>query len=478
MLFVQAQLLLLAAATRAPGHGHAASAPLCNTNSTSTVLTGRSACSAIATRYHDNAGAGLEEFAARLQRLAHGGGTDVASKARQRVIRILVMGNSVARWNKFLASHVFRRVLHGAFPTITFEVNTGSVEGGFGPSHQLYCGRGEWKDADVFLVHFAELSGTVGGRDLLEQLMALPHRPLVVVIKHCSLAQLEVLISGGVPNSSAAVQRSVWFRRDKHHFRMQRDAEGMQQAFRYVTQQANFERGDTALARSMNATLIDSCALLRTMLPARPHDAKLLRTEASAQRGTATHVCGSGGHGDGGSAAAAVPTGGSGGGGGSSGSGGQTPFEQLASRMFPFNAKQGLGDPLHPTPEYSELQGCAAARMVLAARHLNASIGLRAAAAAKGVQAMGGAATTAGAPAVAAATEPWCLRAGDARFGSAIEANAGWSMQSGGAGGSKQWLQARAIGAFVQLRLRITSHRLTLEYYKHDTLPSARRGAI
>ena len=450
----------------------------------------RSACAHAAANYRTYAGSGLEEFAAKLRRLAHASGA-ASSGSTARRIKILVMGNSVARWNKFLASHVFRRMLHAAFPTINFEVNTGSVEGGFGPSHQLYCGRGEWKDTAVVLVHFAELSGgaegTSHGRDLLEQLMSLPQRPLVIVIKHCALAQLEMLMSGGVPNSSAAIQRSVWFRRDKHHTRMQRDAEGMQQAFNYVSHQARFERGDSLLARSMNATLVDSCDLLRSMLP------------ASGPSGAGSSgACARGGTGGGGG----------GGGGGSASSGGseategrgQSLFELLATRMFPYNAKQGLGDPLHPTPEYSELQGCAAARLVLAARHMSNSslLGGQGGSSSSSSSSVvlkqrqqqqqhepqaqtqqphllrfmrtdhGGAAAATAKPRV---TEPWCLRVGDAPFESAMMANAGWAVQTGGAGGSKRWLQARSVGAFLQLRLRITTHRLTLEYYKHDTLP-------
>ena len=58
----------------------------------------RSACANVGSHYRQHAGAGLEEFAARLRRFAHG-------KSR-RAIKILVMGNSVARWNKFLASQV------------------------------------------------------------------------------------------------------------------------------------------------------------------------------------------------------------------------------------------------------------------------------------------------------------------------------------------------------------------------------------
>lgn len=288
-------------------------------NTTSTA-----ACGFAAARFSSYAGSDIEDFAWRLHHFAHNGAS------RREPVRILVLGNSVARWNKFLASHTFRRVLHGAFPSLTFEVSTGSVEGGFGPSHQLYCGRNEWKDAAIILVHFAELASGRHGHDLLQQLIGLPHRPLVVVIKHCSLPQLETLVGGGVvPNSTRGLQRSLWFRRDKHHTRMQRDAEGVQQGIHYVADQARFEQLDTALARSMNATLIDSCDLLRSMLPPPPPPPPLGVTPS-------------------GSSAVADPC--------SRGSSYEKAFESLATRMFPFNAKVGLGDPLHPTPEYSELQ--------------------------------------------------------------------------------------------------------------------------
>ena len=72
-------------------------------------------------------------------------------------VRILVMGNSVARWNKYHTSQTFRSVLQAAFPRVVFTTSTSAVEGGFGPEHQLSCGRGEWLSADIVLVHFAEI---------------------------------------------------------------------------------------------------------------------------------------------------------------------------------------------------------------------------------------------------------------------------------------------------------------------------------
>ena len=52
-----------------------------------------------------------------------------------------------------------------------------------------------------------------------------------------------------------------------------------------------------------------------------------------------------------------------------------------------------------------------------------------------------------------------------------VLASDGWALQTGGAGGSKQWLHASRLGASLQLRVPITAPRLVLEFYKHDSLP-------
>ena len=151
-----------------------------------------------ATQFTGLPGRGLADFARRME-------------SRTEPINILVMGNSVARWNKFHTSTVFRKVLESGFPALRFTTSTGSVEGGFGPSHQLYCGRGEWRHAEIILVHFAELAdaSNTGGALLLAQLLNLPHAPLVIVVKHCSLPQLEMLVEGRKPLTAHQAQRSL-----------------------------------------------------------------------------------------------------------------------------------------------------------------------------------------------------------------------------------------------------------------------------
>ena len=400
------------------------------------------------------AGTGLSAFANHLYRWKERAG----QRGRRRV-RIMVLGNSVARWHKFRTSVTFRREMQAAFPDLTFETVTGAVEGGFSPSHQLYCGRAQWKTADIVLVHFAELASGArygAGRQLLQQLLAMQHL-LVIVIKHCSLPQLEVLVDsarysfirdGELPyeNNTREILRSVWFQRDKHHVEMRQSASGMERAVSYLRDEARFELADRALPLELNVTMLDSCILLRSQLRL-PSQCVGLRDHGAAgqpshgysraPQSTTRHI--------------------------------RAKFERLATRMFPFNPKARLGDPLHPTEEYSDLQGCAAAQVVLRSV-ISATV--------DGAVAVRNS-STAGATADAAdATHgnhesgmPWCLRAGDPAFEGAVASNRGWAVKLGGAGGNKRWLHATALGAVIEFQAHLTSPRLAIEYYKHDTLP-------
>lgn len=413
-------------------------------------------------------GRGLDEFARRLARRRR------ADEPPPPHLRILVLGNSVARWNKYHTSSSFRHALQAAFPGVGFTTNIGSVEGGFGPSHQLYCGRGEWKSADIILVHFAELASTAGGSKLLEQVLNLPHAPFVVVVKHCSLPQLEMLVDGtrgGEGITLGGIPRTLWCRRDKHCSKLSGPAPPPAlgtQMLAYAQMQWRFEGADLALARRLNATVVDSCALLQSLLRA--------DSGGGGRCGTIS------------SPTIAAPA----------------TIARLASRVFPYNAKAGLGDPLHPTTEYSELQGCAAAKMIASAarrvaaaaraaestgppspracmipslcggvRPAGTSQLARAGASSPSPRARASAATagTTAADEAAGAPTPWCYKAGDEAFTRAMISNHGWSIRTGGAGGGKRWLHAGAPDADVRLRVPMTTPRLTIEYYKHDALP-------
>ena len=326
---------------------------------------------------------------------------------------------------------------------MTFELSTANVEGGFGPSHQLYCGRGEWRSADIVLVHFAEIaSNGNSGRMLIEQLMGLPHKPLVVMIKHCGLAQLEMILDGRrPPNSTSSLHRSLWCRRDKHCSKLpanslKAEADPMLKALllrqvRYAAEQMIFEEMDGKLGKEMNVTFVDSCALL--------HE-QLLVVDGSI---TASPSCAS---------ALPISTWQS--------QAAHSSFSKLATRMFPYNTKNGLGDPLHPTSSYSDLQGCAAAQLIsMATARVKAAApaaarggpaSRRGSSGAGGLHARGaGAGAGHRAGAVSKPSEPWCLRAGDDDFTRAIIFNDGWEVKTGGAGGNKRWLHATQLGAAV-----------------------------
>jgi hypothetical protein len=145
--------------------------------------------------------------------------------------------------------------------------------------------------------------------------------------------------------------------------------------------------------------------------------------------------------------------------------------------MFPFNSKQGLGDPLHPSPFYSELIGCAAAQLIIATAQRGSSSSSSSSAkvtTAVPLALLSSSGRSASLPTPQEAVqEPWCLRAGDTEMATSMVENSGWAIRSGGAGGSKRWLHARGIGSSLTLTLRMTSRRLAIEYYKHDTMPLA-----
>jgi len=207
---------------------------------------------------------------------------------------------------------------------------------------------------------------------------------------------------------------------------------------------AHTERADGAVLRAMNVSFVDACSLLRAELP---------------DTGDACGVS------DGGSQSTTIR------------SHGSPALASLASRMFPYSKRSGLGDPIHPTESYGELMGCAAARLLTAPtaaratrRHGNTSSQLPG----KHLTApSGGSSVEADAGEADAPAEPQCLEAGTRELKRVIANATGWAVRSGGAGGTKTWLHANVLGASLTLRLPIgaKSSGVAIEYYKHDTLP-------
>ena len=483
------------------------------------------------------AGRGLGLFAQKLSRLSRGS-----------TVKILVIGNSVARWNNLLTSRTFRDVLQRCQPAVRFQLISDSrtVEGGFDSTHMLHCGKEAWDEADIILVHMAELAQHHNGRSLLRVLLSLAHQPLVLVIKHCALVQFEVLVNGAPPASADSLRQAVWLALDKHHTTLLSSASGIKRAIEHAEYQSQCERSDLKVAMELNVSIVDSCSLLRAQLTDPTHGCEVRSNETNGISWSNRTSLGR------------VPA---------SSDVTIADVRRVATRMFPYNPVKQLADPLHPSEAYCRLQGSAAANLV--ALHMRAELpsAITPAAAlaptagedrgrpllpmelsssgqtdllsrqrdhgrlpssfevAKAEVALWDQAETgtggrspgttqgsrkgslladkvtgrlakgpsqvllnndrAGAttgpdgssnlPALDAlppALQPWCLRMGDELWlNRALIVSDGWTVQIGGAGGQKRWLQAQEVGAFVDLAVPITTPRLTMEFYKHDTLP-------
>ena len=372
-------------------------------------------------------GRGLEAFAARLLR-----NNRTASGSR---VTVKVLGNSVAEWNRYQFARHFVAALGQRFSSISFTLggNAGGSElgekarnaGGFGPEHAALCDMGHLHDADVILVlyNFAD----EGFRTLLEGLYGLPHAPLVLVIEFCAIVAAEMLWEGDAFNLS----RSVFLRRDKH----KDNPEAMQG---YADMMLRSWRTNHAHLAALQSARVDVCAAIHSFLD-----------------------------------------------GSCDGTGGPIrSMTDVGRRLFPEGKvaqKDGafLGDPLHPTVEQSNLQGCLASRMVIGAAEQQQQQQT-----ATAVDSSGAVASSSSAASAAPAPQQrsWCLMPGQRPFASAIvrhpathhaeaAAAAPWVEQTGGRGGNKRWIAPTADGARLELSLPATAPRLLVEYYVHDDIP-------
>ena len=348
---------------------------------------------------------------------------------------IFVIGNSVARWLKFLTARMVSQVLARRFPNVAFHVaNMGKhsntdefTPGGHGPEHLLFCGDlSKLAKADLVLIHFTELARIA---PLVEMLHRLPTSPLLVVIKHCTSPQLEI---GLVGEERASARESAWLARVK-----QRDIWSVEERRSRVAHYARSERADAEVVARFNLTSVDSCALLRGIL----RDDCRLGGSGMARMGPY-----------------------------------QGDLPRFLREMYftpaKTNISKGLADPVHQSPVYSVLQGCVTAALMVSMP-----------------RATGAAAAALPAPAMVAAPSGWCittrsgarpgvlplgLRARGLRDG-ALEVlqSLGWEAKQGGVDGSKRWLEAHQVGSQLTLRIGdvLGMRRLLIEYYAHASLP-------
>ena len=239
-------------------------------------------------------GAGLPEFAERLDRRA----AEVASNDVSAIVRVKIIGNSVARWVSYLALRVFASILAGAWPSLRFEVpqtqdhstdkkrvasHTEPADplsfGGFSHDHALHCNLGYLGPADIVVVLYGEgLRSMNTTRQLYMRLLSLPKAPLVIVVHHCILLNFEVQLRGSAsqsgqglsagleridPGNLSQVEHLAAAQRDIH---LKENHDGFLRTLATNVEAASKMWGlEAAILDEMRLPHVDMCALLRTV---------------------------------------------------------------------------------------------------------------------------------------------------------------------------------------------------------------------
>jgi len=129
-----------------------------------------------------------------LQKAAHAGRGVAALRRRlaqpQATLHVSVVGNSVARFNNFGVARGFVHELRRRFPATKVTIEYAHVAGGFEPDHLYYCGLSSRSllRADLVLIHYHAPRGGLVYEKVLRRLLALPRRPVVAYVAHCTMS--------------------------------------------------------------------------------------------------------------------------------------------------------------------------------------------------------------------------------------------------------------------------------------------------
>ena len=129
-----------------------------------------------------------------LQKAAHAGRGVAALRRRlaqpQATLHVSVVGNSVARFNNFGVARGFVHELRRRFPATKVTIEYAHVAGGFEPDHLYYCGLHSRSllRADLVLIHYHAPRGGLVYEKVLRRLLALPRRPVVAYVAHCTMS--------------------------------------------------------------------------------------------------------------------------------------------------------------------------------------------------------------------------------------------------------------------------------------------------
>ena len=142
-------------------------------------------CGECCLRHAVHAGAGLAAFREQVRELQ----SRIVHKRKRHRMQVSVVGNSVARASNYQVARGLVKALALAAPRVIFKLDTSQVAGGFEPDHFYHCGlqNSSLARASIVLLFYHAPRGGVLYEKLLRGLLALPKKPLIVYIQHCTM---------------------------------------------------------------------------------------------------------------------------------------------------------------------------------------------------------------------------------------------------------------------------------------------------
>ena len=106
------------------------------------------------------------------------------------VVRVAVVGDSVARFNNFGVTRGVIAAMRRLSPRTSFELDYARVAGGIEPDHLYNCGLGSsgLGTADVIMLHYHAPKGGSVLEKIVRLLLALPRSACIIYVSHCLLA--------------------------------------------------------------------------------------------------------------------------------------------------------------------------------------------------------------------------------------------------------------------------------------------------
>lgn len=131
-------------------------------------------------------------------------------------VKLLTLGNSVARRHKYATTRSLMDTLEKMFPRVHWEYETGKVEGGFEPAHMynaIQARPWEYSKYDIFMVQYLGFADKKNAEELIRLLLDMERKPLVILVQHCIKDSFE-------PGHASGEGHDFWVKQERQMFEL------------------------------------------------------------------------------------------------------------------------------------------------------------------------------------------------------------------------------------------------------------------